>query len=374
MSGILDEHAEPAENTLDREDSERLFQGGLGIRSISLTGVFLLACFYTLHFGREFFLPIVIAVLLTFLLAPVVRALKSIHIPEFLGSALVILSAFACVGLGGHELSGPMASWVQRAPELGAKLEKEMRHLQRPVQQVSQASEQVRKLATITPENQRAPQRVELKPGAPLTGLFGWTWNFMAGLMVVTILLYFLLASGDLFLRKLISVLPRFRDKKKAVQIAREVEDSISRYLLTAATINAALGTVAALAFWGLGLPNPFLWGAMGACFNFVPFLGAIATIAIVTCVAVATLPTAHALLVPAVYLGFAVLEGSFITPWFVGRRMTLNPVVIFLALVFWGWIWGIAGALLAVPMVAVLKILCDHIEPLAPIGEFLGQ
>ena len=375
MKSVAEENDEPtAGGTLNSEDAGRLFGGVLGVRSFSLTGLFLLACFYTLHFGREFFLPIAVAILLTFPLAPPVRALKAIHVPEFLGAAAVILSAFACAGFAAYELSGPMMKWLQRAPELGEKLEKEMRRLQRPVQQVSQASDQVRKLAMIAPAGRRAPQSVELKQDTPFNGLFGWTWDFLSGLMVAVILLYFLLASGDLFLRKPISVLPRFRDKKKAVLIAREVEDSISRYLLTAAMINTGLGTAGALAFWALGLPNPFLWGAVGACFNFIPFLGAIATIVIVTCVAVATLPIEHAWLAPAVYLGLAMLEGSFITPWFVGRRMTLNPVVIFLGLVFWGWIWGIAGALMAVPMIAMFKIFCDHIEPLAPIGEFLGQ
>ena len=152
------------------------------------------------------------------------------------------------------------------------------------------------------------------------------------------------------------------------------MDDSISRYLITAAMINAALGTTAALAFWALGMPNPLLWGALGGLLNFIPFLGAITTIVIISGVAIGTFPLGHALLVPAVYIGFAILEGNFITPWIVGRRMTLNPVVIFLGLVFWGWLWGIAGALLAVPMIVMFKIFCDHIEPLAPIGEFLGQ
>jgi predicted PurR-regulated permease PerM len=216
---------------------------------------------------------------------------------------------------------------------------------------------------------------VELKQPGLLDGLFSRTWNFLFELMVVVILLYFLLASGDLFLRKLIHVLPRFQDKRKAVQIAREVEDNISTYLITVALINACLGTTGGIAFWLLGMPDPWLWGALGALLNFIPYLGALSVISLTGLVAAATFPSlGHALLVPASYLGLSIIEGNFINPWIVGRRLTLNPVVIFLGLTFWGWLWGIPGALLAVPMLAMFKIFCDHIEPLAPIGEFLGH
>jgi predicted PurR-regulated permease PerM len=144
---------------------------------------------------------------------------------------------------------------------------------------------------------------------------------------------------------------------------------------VTAAAINACLGTAGGIAFWLIGLPNPALWGMMGAVLNFIPYLGALTTITIVTLVATATFQSlGHALLAPACYLALATIEGNFVTPYIMGRRLMLNPVVIFIGVTFWGWLWGIPGALLAVPMLVMFKIFCDHSEPLAPIGEFLGK
>lgn len=373
LIGESAEHISPPKKP-DLEDTVRLFSGPLGIRSIALTGLFIFACFYTLYFAREFFLPIVLAIVFMFLLNPLVRMLKRIRIPEFVGAALVIVALFTLIGFVGYKLSGPLTEWLQKAPEIGQKLQDGIRSFKKPVEQVSKAGEQVEKLTSISPEGQKPPPKVELKQPGVLDGLFSRTWSFLLGLMVMVILLYFLLASGDLFLRKLIHVLPRFEDKKTAVQIARKIEDHISRYLLTVGMINAGLGTAGGLAFWALGMPSPMLWGAMACLLNFIPYLGALTVIVTVTVVATATFSSiGHALLVPFVYFVLATLEGNFVTPWIIGRRMTLNPVMIFIGLTFWGWLWGIAGVLLAVPMLVMLKIFCDHIEPLAPIGEFLG-
>jgi predicted PurR-regulated permease PerM len=359
----------------DLTETARMLEGSMGIRSIALTGLFILACFYTLYFGREFFLPIMLAFVFTFLLRPIVRALKAIHIPEHLGAALVIIGSLTIVGFAGYELSGPLSQWMEKAPEVGQKLQGHLRGLKKPVEKITQAGEQVQELTKVGAEEKKPPQKVELKQPGFGDGLFSWTWSFLFGLMVVVILLYFLLGSGDLFLRKLIHVLPRFEDKKTAVQIARKIEDHVSKYLLTVALINAGLGTAGGLAFWALGMPNPMLWGALGALLNFIPYVGALTLIVIVTLVATSTFGSVgHALAVPVVYFVLATLEGNFITPWILGRRLTLNPVVIFIGLTFWGWLWGIVGVLIAVPMLVTFKIFCDHIDPLAPIGEFLGD
>ncbi len=388
LQSSIDKERRPVETTLqdkppvaasdgkpDITETARLFEGSMGIRSIALTGLFILACFYTLYFGREFFLPISLAFVFTFLLSPIVRALKTVHIPESLGAALVILGCLGSLGFIGYELSGPLTEWMEKAPEISQKLQGHLRNLKKPVEKITQAGEQVQELAKVGAEEKKPPQRVELKQAGFGDGLFSWTWSFLFGLMVMVILLYFLLGSGDLFLRKLIHVLPRFEDKKTAVQIARKIEDHVSKYLLTVALINAGLGTAGGLAFWALGMPNPMLWGTMAALLNFIPYVGALTVIMTVGLVATATFGSvSHALLVPAVYFVLATLEGNFITPWILGRRLTLNPVVIFIGLTFWGWLWGIVGVLIAVPMLVTFKIFCDHIEPLAPIGEFLGD
>lgn len=370
MQAVLEQN-ESDQTLVTRPDLSKL-----GVRSLPLTGLFILACFYTLYFARDFFFPIVLAVIFMFLLSPAVRVLKKARIPEFIGAAIVILGMFALLAGVFYEFSGPVTQWAQTLPGLGDKLRSQITKFERPLGQVTKAGEQMQQLTTLGPADQRKkPQQVELKQPGLINGIFSRTWNFLFELMVVVILLYFLLASGDLFLRKLIHVLPRFQDKRKAVQIARQVEDNISTYLITVAIINAGLGTTGAIAFWLLGMPDPWLWGALGALLNFIPFLGALTVICITGLVAAATFPSlGHALLIPGVYFCLSIFEGNFINPWIVGRRLTLNPVVIFLGLTFWGWLWGIPGALMAVPMLAMFKIFCDHIEPLAPIGEFLGH
>jgi predicted PurR-regulated permease PerM len=356
------------------DDTARLFSGPLGIRSISLSGLFLLACFYTLYFARDFLLPVILAVVLNFLFAPVVRALKRFRVPEALSSALVITAALTLFAFLAYELSGPLAEWLEKAPETGAQLQKKIQPLRKYIEKVSATSEQVEKLASTQPDNEKAPPRVELKKASLLDTLFSGTSKLVFTLLVVLVLLYFLLASGDLFLAKLVHVLPTLADKKKAVQMAREIEGNISQYLLTITLINSGIGVLGGLLFWAFGMPNPALWGAMAGLLNFIPTVGALSMAVILTLVATTTFPSLlHALLVPAAFLTLTILVGTFVSPLIVGRRLTLNPVVIFLGLSFWGWLWGIPGALLAVPMLAMFKIFCDHIEPLAPIGEFLG-
>ena len=371
---ISSESAPPGKRpTLD--DTARLFSGPLGVRSIALTGLFLLGCFYTLYFARDFFLPVVLAVVFNFLFAPIIRTLKRFRVPEALSSAVVIIAAFTLVGFLVFELSGPLAEWLEKAPETGNQLQKKVQPLKRYFEKASALSEQVEKLTSTKTENEKTPQRVELKGASLLGALFSGTSKLVFSLLVVIVLLYFLLASGDLFLAKLVHVLPTLSDKKKAVQIAREIEGNISQYLLTITLINAGIGVAGGLVFWALGMPNPALWGAMAGLLNFIPTVGSLSVAVILTLVATTTFPSlTHALSVPAAFLTLTILVGTFVSPLIMGQRLTLNPVVIFLGLSFWGWLWGIPGALLAVPMLAMFKIFCDHIEPLAPIGEFLGR
>jgi predicted PurR-regulated permease PerM len=196
-----------------------------------------------------------------------------------------------------------------------------------------------------------------------------------AVIVVTIILLYFLLASGNLFLQKLVRVLPRFQDKRTAVTIVHQVEKDISLYLLTVTMINAGLGVAVGTAMYGLGMPNPVLWGVMAGCFNFIPYLGAITSAVVLTLVASVTFDQlAHIIVVPVVFAALTSLEGMIITPTVLGKRLSLNPVAIFIWLLLWGWLWGIPGTLLAVPLLAVIKIMCDNIAPLAPVGEFLGD
>ncbi len=354
-----------------------LFSGPVDVRSITLTGIFVLLVFYTLYFARDFLLPAVLAFLLTFLLAPVVRGLSRIRVPETIGAALVILAVLSGVVYGVYSLSGPAGEWIERAPQGLGRIERRIRDLQRPVSEVREAAEQVQEQVEemAGQAGQRRPTQVQVE-GQTLTGVvLSQTQAFLAGAVVTIILLYFLLASGDLFLRKLVRVLPRLSDKKAAIEIARAMEDHISTYLVTVTLINAGLGIAVGMAMRMAGMPNPVLWGVTAAVMNFVPYLGPVVTLGMIGLVSLLTFEElGRALVAPALYVGLNALEGYLVTPMLLGRRLLLNPVVIFLGIIFWGWLWGIPGALLAVPILVSFKIFCDHIGPLSPIGEFLGR
>jgi predicted PurR-regulated permease PerM len=343
------------------------------IRSLSITGLFVLAAFYTLYFAKHFFLPIVLAVLLDFLLSPLIRGLKRARVPEPLGAALVIIGLLGTAGAAVYGLSGPAKEWVARLPSSMREAEDRLRKLRTPVEQVTKTAEQVEQATKI--DDQPKTPEVVVKGPSLTERLFGTTQTIVFSAVEVIILLYFLLAAGDLFLQKLIKVLPQFRDKKKAVTIARETEASISTYLVTVTLVNLALGLSVAIVMFLLGMPNPLLWGALAALAEFIPYLGATALVALLSLAGLVTFEqVGHALLVPAAYLAVNVLQSQFIFPLVLGRRLTLNPVAIFVGLVFWWWIWGVPGAFIAVPLIATFKIFCDHIEALAPIGEFLGR
>ena len=242
------------------------------IRSISITGLFVLAAMYTLYFARAFFLPIVVAVLLDFLLSPLIRALKRARVPEPLGAALVIVGLLGTAGIAVYGLVGPAKEWVAKLPASMHEAENRLRKLRTPVEQVSKTAEQVEQAAKV--DNGAKTPEVVLKGPSLTERLFGTTQTLIASAFEVIILLYFLLAAGDLFLQKLIKVLPQFRDKKKAVTIARETEASISTYLVTVTLVNLTLGLAVAIVMFLLKMPNPVLWGVMAALAEFIPYLG----------------------------------------------------------------------------------------------------
>lgn len=349
-------------------------------RSISMIVVAVLALLYTLYFAREFLLPISFAFLLNFLFSPVVRWLARFRIPPPLGAGIVLLTLLAIIGFGGYALSGPVEGWAASAPQTLKTAEAKLGKLIKPIERMTRTAEQVATAASTTantggPAGPAKPAEVVVQGPSLIARAFGTTQRFAGNLGEVIILLYFLLAAGDLFLQKLIKVLPTLVDKKKAVEIARETESSISTYLLTAASVNIAEGLVVTGVMYLWGMPSPALWGALVVVLEFIPYLGAVAMTAILAIAALTTFDSVgHALLIPASYLFINLIQGNLISPLLLGHRLALNPVALFIGLAFWFWIWGIAGAFIAVPLLAAFKILCDHIDVLASVGEFLGQ
>ena len=347
---------------------------GTQMRGAGLTTLTVLALLYTIYFARSFLLPIVVALLLSFLFSPVVRALARFKIRPPVGAGLVILGLLGTVGFVGYELSGPVETWAASAPQTLATAQGKLRELLRPLERASRTAEQVQSAAGAA-DGPEKPQEVVVRGESIISRVFGTTQKFVTGAMEVLILLYFLLAAGDLFLQKLIKVLPTLRDKRKAVEIARRTEASISTYLLTTAAITVAEGLVVAAVLWMLGMPSPLLWGAMVMVLEFIPYLGALVMTVVLTIAALTVYPTVgQALLVPGAFLAINVVQGNFISPMLMGHKLALNPVALLVGLAFWFWMWGIAGAFIAVPLLATFKIFCDHIESLAAVGEFLGM
>jgi predicted PurR-regulated permease PerM len=363
----------------DRADDSRpnilevgKFLNPLHVRSFTLSGIFLLLVLYALKLGSDFFVPVTLAFLLSFLFAPLVRSLHQVYVPLSLGAAVVLLMFIGTLTFGMYRLAVPASGWMTKLPQAARQLDFKLGDLKQTFRDFSKASREVERITKF--DSGGTAQQVEVKKSSVGEIVLGQTQGILVGGGLMLILLFFLLASGDMFLRKLVTVLPRFEDKRAAVEISRQIEHDISRYLGTVTLINAAFGTAVGTTMYFLDMPNPLLWGVMAGSLHFIPFLGAIVGISIVGLVALATFDQITSILLPpAAYLLLNLLEEWLIFPFVIGHRLLLNPVVIFIWVMFWGWIWGIPGALMAVPLLAIFKIVCDHLEPLSTVSEFLA-
>jgi predicted PurR-regulated permease PerM len=346
---------------------------GTSARTVAIVVLAVLGVMYTLYFARTFLMPIAFAILLDFLLSPAVRLLEKLRIPNWLGAAIVVLGLVGFTALAAYRLSGPVKTWMADLPGTLTKAQKEIQKLTGPLRGVTETARRVEEATETTPPEDQPTEVVVVGPSVA-SRVFGSTQRLLGALLEVLILLYFLLAGGDLFLEKMIRVIPHLTDKKKAVRIARETESAISTYLIANLGINLVEGVMVGLAMWALGMPNPLLWGVLTAVFEFIPYLGAFIMIALLSLVALVTFDDlGRILLVPAAFLLANLIQANIVTTLVLGRKLALNNVALFVGLAFWWWIWGIPGAFIGVPMMAVFKIYCDHIEALAPVGEFLG-
>lgn len=345
-----------------------------GTPGFAIKGLFILALFYTFYFARSFLLPVVLALLLTLILYPTVRSLKRLSIPEPLGAGIVVLSLAFMLGAALYQLFEPASEWISKMPRVTEQIERKLSTIRKSMQEVSQAAEKVEALTSGEGMSKQRTQQVVARERSLMARVLEGTQSMLISASATLVLLFFLLASGDLFMRKLVRVLPTLTDKKKAVGLARTIQTAMARYLFTITCINFALGGATALLLYWLGMPNPLLWGVMVALFNYVPYIGAAASGVVLTVVAFITFTDMNdVLLVPLLYFALETVEGQFITPILTGRSLTLNPVMIFLSMLLWAWLWGVLGALMAVPILVTLKITCDHIESLQPIGEFIS-
>jgi len=335
-----------------------------------LATIFATLFLIVLYFAGAILLPIIFAFLLNLLLQPGMAALRRLHVPKTLAALGIIVVVAGGVMALGFALSRPAADWLAKGPEGLVRLEDRFSLLIEPVASVQKASKEVEKLAEGSGSDASA---VTIRGPGLDSMLFSGTRTVLTGLGTIVLLLFFLLVSGDLFLRKLVEVLPTLSNKKQAVDISREIERNISVYLVTITMMNAAVGLAVGITSDLLGLSNPMLWGTMAFALNYILILGPLVGAFILFCAALLTFDsTWHALVPAAAYLAIHFVEGA-VTPLLLARRFELNPVLVIVSLIFWYWMWGISGALVAVPLLAIVKIICDRIEPLMAIGHFLS-
>jgi predicted PurR-regulated permease PerM len=344
----------------------------LRVRSHATVGLFILACLYTVAFARPFLLPLTVAFMLHFLLIPVVRLLKRLRIPEPVGATLVVAALVGSLSLAVYALSWPASEWMAKAPESLRRIEQRAQTILKPIRRVTQTAEQMERIATV--ENKGAPEVKVSEPGLGAM-VFGGMQAFLAGALVVFTLLFFLLASGDRLMAQLVKALPRLQDRKRAADIAREIERQVSAYLYVTTLVNLGFGAVVAATMLLLRMPNALLWGVLAAITSFIPYLGGVLCTVLLGMAAVLAFPDwQRAVLVPLVFAVLDTLKGYVVAPLLTGRRLTLNTPVLFIGLLFWWWVWGIPGALLAVPILSVVKIVCERIDGWRPLAEFLGD
>ncbi len=340
------------------------------LRTLLLLGIFVLLSFYTLYFTREIAIPIVFAFVLNLLLQPAMRALTRLYLPRTIAALLMILVFFGTVAGIAVSISSPAANWIAKAPESLTRLEERLSVLKKPLGQLQEATKRVEDMAQSS-QNQMT---VAIKNPGLSSFLLLNTQSLLVGLGLTIVLLFFLLVVGDMFLRRLVEIIPKLRNKKQLVDISQEIERNISGYLFTITLMNAAVGLLTGLAAYLFGMSDAILWGVAAFLLNYLPIFGPLLGTAMLFLAGLVTFDTIwQALLPAAAYLVIHIIEGETITPMLLARRFILNPVLVIISVVFWYWMWGVAGALLAVPMLAALKIICDRILPLAAFGHFLG-
>ncbi|MEO8294634.1 MAG: AI-2E family transporter [Gemmatimonadota bacterium] len=336
-------------------------------RSLGITILAVLVVIAAVYFARIFLVPIALALLLSVLLRPIVRRFERIHVPTSIGAAIVVLALLGALIGAGFAAAEPVQTWMAEAPSTLKAARGKLASARHSIERVSNAAADLGNSGSSTGVSAPTPPM--------FSSIFGTTTALIAGISEVLLLLFLLLASGDMFLQKLVEVMPLLKDKKSAVEITKQVQQAVTRYLSTTFLINIGQGTVVGLAMWGLGLPAPWIWGVLTVFLEFIPYLGAAAMIGLLSVAAFGHFKdTLHIVLVPVTYLVIATLQNNLVSPIAYGQRLKLNPVAVLVGVLFWWFLWGVAGAFLAVPFIATLKIFADHKPSMAPLAAFLGE
>lgn len=324
-----------------------------------------LAIGYTLWAAQDVILPILLAMFFALIGNPILRGLRRVWIPRFVGALLVIALGLVVTFLLGRQLVIPASEWIQQVPKELRVLTPKLQKMTQPVQKANEAAETFARAANNAPA--KRVQVVSIQDADPWKKLTA-TPMLLASFLAVVLLTFFFMVYGESLQRNAIALLPTRQRKKLTVDILQSIEREISRYVLTISLINSALGAILAGALYWLGvdLQEALLWGTLAALLNFAPYVGPLAGVLLMLLMGFITWDTMGASLLPAaIYLGLHTLEGQLVTPIVLGRRMALSPLMLILALMLFGWLWGIIGLLLAVPLLVCVKLVLARLEGL---------
>lgn len=369
---------DPSSESSDEPSESASGEGGRDLplpsdpKTVFLGGLFVIAVLVVCRLAAEIVVPVVCACLLKLLLQPAVRGLERLWVPRPLAALVSVALLVGLLVAFGTLVSAPATSWVSKLPEAVPRLEQRLSVLRRPIQALDARIKQIESFAGSSAPGPNAMVVERLSPTEET--LFTGTRTVLGVLLTSLIFLFFLLVSGDTFLRRLVEILPRFRDKRQVVDIVQQVERDISAYLVTVTTMNLLVGLVTGLLTWAVGLDSPVLWGVAAFLLNYLPILGPSAGVGLFLLIGLLSFDSLWRACLPAAgYLAIHIVEGEAVTPMLLARRFTLNPVIVMFSIVFWYWMWGVPGAILAVPMLAICKIVCDRIRGLSAFGHFLG-
>ena len=376
--------APPAEPAID--PGRVLLHMPVNIRSMSLVVLAFLGCLFVLHWAKAVLIPVMLGILLSYALSPMVNWLERRRIPRWLSAAVILFAIVGGAASTAWSLSDETARLVQSLPTAAQKFAKAIRARSgtelTPLETVQKAASQLEQAARGEAEaNARGVMRVVVEP--PRFNIKDYLWSGGIGLAalvgqatVVLFLTYFLMLSGDTFRRKMLKLAgPNLSDKKITLQALHEVADQIQRYLQVQVLTSVLVGVMTWLALMALGLDNAPVWGIAAGVLNFVPYVGTVIIAGATAMVAFLQFGTLNMMLVVGgASLVVHAITGNLLTPWLTSRASRMSPVAVFVGMLAWGWLWGVWGLLLGIPILMIVKAVCDRVDDLRPIGEFLGS
>jgi predicted PurR-regulated permease PerM len=347
-----------------------------GIRLFSdwaTVGIFLILAFSVIALARDFLLPVTMSVLLFFVFTPLRRTLWMRGIPQWISASVVCLGLLAALGGIVLMLLGPAGELIRSAPTFASTIEAKLGDVTGPLQRLQVLAARIDHLIA-GPASPGAAAAPAVEAPNLLRALVTMGPLLATQIVFILLLLFFMMSAGDLLYLKIVQSFPTLAAKRQAYSALRAIEDSLGSYLSTITVINLGLGVAIGLAMWAFGMPAPAFLGLIGFLLNYIPYLGAVAGAGSAFVIALVSLEGfATPVLVAASYVALTSVEGQFITPSMVSRRLEMNTVVVFLAVALWAWLWSVVGMIVAVPLLVVMRVLCDHIPGLERLGNFLG-